>query len=72
MPKVRDQISDGHYTIIILDSPIPASWRDRVVIDGIEYKTEIVYDMENSLAIVGSGSFIGKEVQFLIRKMRQR
>ena len=64
MIKVNNQISVGGKTIVTLDSPLPAVRFKKVSVGGKEYEAEIVYGMENSLGVDGSGSFIGKEVKF--------
>lgn len=62
--KVEFQHSEGKYTLVGLDSPIPDNWKKKVTIDGKEYDTEIVYDLPNHIAIIGNGNFVGKEIVF--------
>lgn len=64
MIKAEFQYSVGKYTLIGLDSPIPNNWKNKVVIDGKEYDTEIVYDLPNHIAVIGNGDFVGKEIVF--------
>lgn len=55
----------GKYTVIQLDNPIPLKKFDMVEIDGISYIPEIVYDMPQSIGVLGIGEFVGKTVSFI-------
>lgn len=63
--KIKNQLEVGKYTVLILDSNIPYSKVSKVIIDGRTFKTEIVYDMPNSIGIIANGNFIGKEIKFI-------
>ena len=65
MFNVKEQWDCGKYTILILSSPPPPTWRKKVRIGNINYNTEIVYDLPNSIGIVGNGNFVGKDVMFI-------
>lgn len=64
--KVIAQLNAGKYTILILSKEIPFNWKKTVKIDNEMYDTEIVYDIENSIGVIGKGDFVGKEVKFLV------
>ena len=63
--KVIAQFEMGKYTVIQLDNPIPLKKFDMVEIDGIFYIPEIVYDMPQSIGVLGIGKFVGKTVSFI-------
>lgn len=67
MSKVDFQHTTGNgLTLIGFDEVIPNNLlSDTVRIDGADYKTEIVYDLPNHIAILGEGDFLGKEVEFV-------
>lgn len=55
----------GNFTLLILDSTIPDNNFKKVLIDGNEYETEIVYDLKSSIGILGKGTFESKEIRFV-------
>lgn len=66
MNKVEFQHYTGKHTLIGLTNEIPAQWNgNKVFIAGKEYDTEIVYDLPNHIAVVGSGEFLNQEVNFV-------
>lgn len=65
MIKVYKQLKAGKYTVLLLDSAIPATKFTKLVIDGAEYAPEMVYDLKDSIGITGVGDFEGKEVKFI-------
>lgn len=65
MIKIKSQLEVGKYTVLILDSNIPYSKVSKVIIDGRTFKTEIIYDMPNSIGIIANGNFIGNEIKFI-------
>ena len=65
MIKVTEQFEAGKYTIICLDNPVPLKKFDRIEIDGISYIPEIVYDLPQSIGVLGIGNFVGKTVSFI-------
>lgn len=65
MCKILDSFFVTNYTVLVLESPLPIGWKNRVYIDGTEYETEIVYDIPNAIAIKGKGDFEGKSVEFV-------
>lgn len=65
MIRIETQFDAGKYTLLGLDFPPPLKWNKKVEIDGIEYETEVAYDLKNSIGIVGKGNFVGKEIKFI-------
>lgn len=65
MIKVNKQIKTGNSTILLLDSEIPHIRFSKLLIDGEEYKPEIVYDLKNSIGVLAIGDFEGKEIRFI-------
>ena len=65
MIKVNKQIKTGNSTILLLDSEIPHIRFSKLLIDGEEYKAEIVYDLKNSIGVLAIGDFEGKEIRFI-------
>ena len=57
MIKVNKQIKTGNSTILLLDSEIPHIRFSKLLIDGEEYKPEIVYDLKNSIGVLAIGDF---------------
>lgn len=65
MMKVDKQLKAGNYTVLLLDSEIPHGRFSKLLIDGKEYKPEIVFDLKNSIGISAVGEFEGKEIKFM-------
>ena len=65
MIKVNKQIKTGNSTILLLDSEIPHIRFSKLLIDGEEYKPEIVYDLKNSIGVLAIGDLEGKEIRFI-------
>ena len=65
MIKIEKQLDVGKYTLLILDSPVPAVNFKKVSIAGVEYETEIAYDMKNSIGVLGKGAFENEEIIFI-------
>lgn len=65
MIKVHKQLNAGKYTILLLDSEVPHTRFSKLLIGGMEYKPETVYDLENSIGVAATGDFEGKEVKFI-------
>ena len=65
MIKVNKQIKTGNSTILLLDSEIPHIRFSKLLIDGEEYKPEIVYDLKNSIGVLAIGDFEDKEIRFI-------
>ena len=63
--KVTDQLSVGKYIMLGLDTEIPRTSFNAVIIDGKEYEPIIPYDIKNSIAIKATDNFIGKEISFV-------
>ncbi len=66
MVKVLSQFEIDKYTILALDTKvldIKQAFR-YLIIDGVKYKAEIVYDAPYGIGLIGHGDFVGKEVQF--------
>ena len=64
MIRIEKQLDAGKYTVLCLNQPIPVECGEKVTIDNKEYKTEIVYDLPNSIGILANGNFEGKEILF--------
>lgn len=64
MGKIITQLEVGKYTLLELDSTLPLKKYNKIVIEGKEYSTEIAYDLQNSIAVLAKGNFVGKEVSF--------
>lgn len=65
MIKVEKQFDLGGKTILLFDSAIPNKKFTKLLIDGKEYKADIVYDLQNGLGVAAEGEFEGKEVEFI-------
>lgn len=65
---MRNVISEFHvngYVMLSLDGPVPMKEHKKYRIDGVEYDIVPVYDISNSIAIIASGTFVGKTVEFI-------
>lgn len=62
--KVEFQCTTDKYTLLGFKESIPLIKTEKVKIDGRVYKTEIVYDLPNHIAVIGIGNFVGKEIEF--------
>jgi hypothetical protein len=51
--------------MLSLDGPVPMKEHKKYRIDGVEYDIVPVYDISNSIAIIASGTFVGKTVEFI-------
>lgn len=65
MSKVIAQLEVDKYTLLELDSTLPLKKYNKIAIEGKEYNTEIVYDLQNNIAVLAKGDFVGKEVSFV-------
>lgn len=65
MIKVYKQIEAGNFTVLLLDSEIPRIRFSKLLIDGKEYKPEVVYDLKDSIGVLAIGDFEGKEIKFI-------
>ena len=65
MIKVYKQIETGNFTVLLLDSEIPRIRFSKLLIDGKEYKAEVVYDLKDSIGVAAIGDFEGKEIKFI-------
>ena len=66
MLKVTYQLVTGKYTLVVLSDFFPYHWTGHeVLIEGKSYQTKIVYDLPKSIAIFGTGDFVGKEIAFV-------
>ena len=66
MLKVTYQLATGKYTLVGLSESLPYHWTGHeVLIEGKSYQTKIVYDLPKSIAIFGTGDFVGKEIDFV-------
>jgi hypothetical protein len=63
--KVEKQFNLKDKTILFFDSAIPTKKFSKLLIDGKEYKPDIVYDLKNGLGVATTGEFEGKEVKFI-------
>lgn len=62
--KIKSVLHIPGHTVLSFDAPLPKK-RDKVRIENRIYKTEIVYDMPNSIGIIGKVDAAGKEAEFL-------
>lgn len=65
MIKVEKQFNFSGKTILFFDSDLPTTKYSKLLIDGKEYKPDIVYDLKGALGISSTGDFEGKEVKFI-------
>lgn len=66
MNKVEFQHNTGKYTLLGLTKEVPPHWKgSEVSIAGEKYDAEIVYDLPNHIAVMGSGEFVDQEVVFI-------
>ena len=65
MVKVSKQLKTMNYSLLLLEGEIPITNYSKIKIDGVEYTPEIVYDLNNAVAVADNGDFEGKEIQFL-------
>lgn len=68
--KVIESWTVSRYTVLTFDRPVfsadtgaPANFT-KIMIDGIAYRPEMLYDAPNSIAIIGNVEAAGKDVQF--------
>lgn len=64
--KVIYEFRIKNYTVLGLEGGVPMKAHNRYVIDGGEYTIVPVYDMPGCIAIEADGSFLGKEVEFVL------
>ena len=64
MITIVDQVAVKNYIVLFLSESLPNRAYNTLLIDGVEYKPEIVYDLDASIAIIAEGDFIGKEIKF--------
>lgn len=65
MTKIVSQVQVGKWVLLSLDGAFPNTKWTKAIIDGIEYRAEVVHDIENSVGILATGgNFIGKEIAF--------
>ena len=64
MATVIKENNIGKYKTLKLDHALPTKPYTKYVIDGTVYDIVPIYDATNCITIVGSGSFIGKTVEF--------
>lgn len=65
MLKVVFQHTVKNTTLLITDNPIPFVDYKAISIDSKLYEPLDVYDLDNALAIVGTGDFVGKEIKLV-------
>lgn len=65
MIKILKQFDAGDNTLLILDSPLPQFLFKKIIIDRREYEPVVVYDLDNSIGIVGHGIFEGETIEFI-------
>ena len=64
MITIVDQATLKNYTVLFLSESLPNRAYNTLLFDGVEYKPEIVYDLDASIAIIAEGDFIGKVTEF--------
>ena len=65
MNRINDQFTVSKYTVLLFDELHVTGSGKTVLIDGKTYPTEIVFDLPNSIAIIGQGEYVGKEAVFV-------
>lgn len=65
MSLIVKQLDVNNYTVLCFKESIIDQIKNRVKIDDNIYNTEIVFDMEKSVAINAKGNFVGKNAVFL-------
>lgn len=64
MNRINDQFAVSKYIVLLFDELHVTGSGKTVLINGKMYPTEMVFDLPNSIAIIGQGDFIGKEAVF--------
>ena len=64
MNRINDQFTVSKYTVLLFDELRLTGSGKTVTIDGKTYTTEMVFDLPNSIAIIGQGEYIGKDDVF--------
>ena len=64
MNRIRDQFTVSKYTILLFDELCITGSGKTIKIDDKSYSTEMVFDLPNSIAIIGHGEYIGKDAGF--------
>ncbi len=64
MNRINDQFTVAKYTVLLFDELHVTGSGKKVTIDGKTYSTEVVFDLPNSIAIIGQGEYIGKDAAF--------
>ncbi len=65
MIRVNEQSDIGKYTVLFLNTTVPKIRFTKIKIDGKEYCPEIVYDMNDAIAVKEKGNYVGKEIEFI-------
>ena len=63
--KIKSELCIDRYTALQLEGGIPKESHTKYVIDGIVYDIVPVYDLPDHIAIIASGGFVGKTVEFV-------
>lgn len=62
---ITSEFNTDRYRILELSGEIPSDMKGQALINGVKYRTEIVYDMPNSIAVEcdkSAPSFVGYEL----------
>lgn len=65
MCVITSELKAGQYRLLEFSGALPVDMRGQALINGVKYRTEIVYDMPNSIAVEcddSAPSFIGAEL----------
>jgi len=63
--RIKDQFNISDFTVLIFDEMYIAGKGKKVIIGDNTYKAEIIFDFPNSIAIKGTGNFVGKKAIFV-------
>lgn len=64
--KIVAQCKTGKYTLLTLSQEFPNNWSgEKVRINDKNYSSLPVYDLPMHIAILGSGEFKGKNIEFI-------
>ena len=51
MCVITSELKAGQYRLLEFSGALPVDMRGQALINGVKYRTEIVYDMPNSIAV---------------------
>lgn len=51
MPIIENEMHTGKFRLLTISGELPKELKDEVIINGKKYRSVVVYDMPNSIAI---------------------